>query len=406
MANEKITETLEFLTQIHTSWNNTEQRLALRTYPRRFLSYDYIGTNSSQSQYLRALLYARQTEQIEIPLWHAGCPLPESTYLGQTQVNLKPAYLWPYRGCRGAILWFNDQIGGDRYVLQQLLGDGTLKLNEQIESVYLRARTTVYPVAYAVLQQEDQYSLYSSEAMSMQFNLELMTNESTMPIPEALDEFHEEAWQTKNPWQDALPDQYLGVELFRIGPSWTGDIAASFARNANKLDNQSGVSQYDLKGPYTSETKEIEYLGFSRSEVYNLQRFFCRCKGRLKSFYAPTWLSDMVLAEDATAGQGYLLVEWSMFWKYYAGLTRRRTIVLFMKNQTTLILTIAGFTTSDDGELGKVVLDNNLKRMVRKADVAMISFLCRYRHDSDSMTTNYDAVDLASTTFSLAEVNA
>lgn len=406
MANDgKITETLEFLTQIHASWDNTEQRMSLRKYPRRFMSYDYIGMNATQSQYLRALLYSRQTEQIEIPLWHAACPLPEETYIGQAQINLTPGNLWPYRGCRSAIFWFNDQIGGDPYILQQLLGDGTLKLNEQIDVVYPAKRTTVCPVAYAVLQQEDKYSLYNSVNMSMQFNLELMSNEVIMPIPTALDAFHDEPWQTKNPWQIALPDQYLGVELFKIAPAWA-DITANFIRNANKLDNQSGMVRYDLKSIDTSETKEIEYIGASRSEIYNLQRFFCRCKGRFKSFYAPTWLSDMVLTEDASAGQGFLIVEWPMFWKYYAGLMRRRTIVVFMKNYTTLILSIAGFTTDDTGERGKVILDSKLKMTIQKNDVAMISFLCRYRHDSDTMTIDYETVEIASTAFTFVEVNA
>ncbi len=402
----KISETLEFLTQIHTSWNNTEQRMALRKYPRRYVSYEYIGVNSWQSQYLRALLYSRQTEQIEIPLWHAASALPEKTYIGQTEIPLKPGNIWPYRGCRGVILWCNDEAGGDHYALQQLLGDGTLKLGEQIDTIYPPKRTMVCPVAYAILQQEDKYDLYNSINTSMQLNLELMTNEIMMPIPASLDEYHDEPWQTKNPWQAALPAFHMGVEIFPIAPAWANDISAKFSRNANRLDNQSGVVKYDLKSIDTSETKEIEYIATSRSEIYNLQRFFCRCKGRLKSFYAPTWLSDMSLVADAEAGQNFLLVEWSLFWKYYSSLSRRKTIVVFLKDVTTLILPIAGFTTDDTGEHGKVILDSHLRVPLRQKDVAMISFLCRYRHDSDTMITNYETVEIASTAFRFTEVNA
>jgi hypothetical protein len=35
----------------------------------------------------------------------------------------------------------------------------------------------------------------------------------------------------------------------------------------------------------------------------------------------------------------------------------------------------------------------------------MISFLCLYRFDTDTMTTNYDTVEVASTTLSFAEVD-
>ena len=406
MADTKISETLEFLTQIHTAWVNTEQRMALRKYPRRYVSYEYIGMKPSQSQYLRALLYSKQTEQIEIPLWHAGCELPEQTFIGQSEIRLQTDKIWPYRGCRKAIFWYDDQRGGDPYILQSLLGDGTLKLGEQMGKIYPARRTTVFPVAYAILQQEDKYNLYTSAHMSMQLNLELMTNEVMVPIPASLDEYHDVPWQTKSPWQTALPTLYMGTEVFPIAPAWNGNIAANFTRNANKLDNQTGMIRYDLKSMDTSETKEIEYIGLSRSEVHNLQRFFCRCKGQCKSFYAPTWLSDMVLAADAPAGQNYLLVEFPLFWKYYGSLARRKTIVVFLNNYTTKILSIGGFTTNDTGEMGKVLLDSPLQTAIRKNSVAMISFLCRYRHDSDTMITNYETVGIASTAFTFAEVNA
>ncbi|HMM22690.1 MAG TPA: hypothetical protein PKA10_18380 [Selenomonadales bacterium] len=400
----QITETLEFLTQIHTSWNNTEQRMALRKFPRRYLSYEYIGVESWQSQYLRALLYNKQTEQIEIPLWHAASPLPDTTYPGQTQIKLSTDKLWGYRGCRNIILWFSDKRGGDTYAVQALLGDGTVKLGEQIQSIYPGATTTICPVSYAVLQPEDQYAIYDSAHMSMQINLELLTDFTLTPIPASLDEFHFEPWKTKNPWQEALPATYLGAEVFGIAPAWADDLSGRFARSANKLDNQAGVVKYDLKSLNTSESREIDYLSLSRSEINNLQRFFCRCKGRLKSFWAPTWLADMVLTANAEKGQNYLLVEWPLFWKYYRNLARRKTIVVFLNNQTARILTIAGFTTDDAGN-GKLILERPLPEGFRKEAVAMISFLCRYRFDSDTMTTDYETVDVAFTSFSFAEVD-
>lgn len=400
----QITEQLEFKTQIHNSWNNTEQRMALRKYPRRYISYEYVGVHSWQSQYLRALLYNKQTEQIEIPLWHAAGKLPAETFLGQTDIALGIDKLWAYRGCPNITLWKNDMVGGERYALQQLLGDGTIKLGEQLFSLWARG-TIVCPVTYGILQQEDKYELYSSASASMQINVEVMSDYLRMPLPVALDETHYEPWQSKNPWQDALPGQYMGVDLFGIGPAWSDNISASFSRNANKLDNDSGVVKYDLKSVYTSESREIDYVALSRSEINNLQRFFCRCKGRLKSFWAPTWLSDMVLAATAEQGQSYLLVEWPLFWRYYRNLARRKTVVVFLRNGSIVILPIAGFTVDDTGNYGKVILETPLKFQLRKDAVAMISFLCRYRFDTDVMTTNYETTDVASTSFSFAEVN-
>ena len=61
---DKIVEKLEYKTQIHTAWDGTEQRMALRSEPRRFVSYDYIGNETWQSQYLRMLTFGQQTISI------------------------------------------------------------------------------------------------------------------------------------------------------------------------------------------------------------------------------------------------------------------------------------------------------------------------------------------------------
>ncbi len=400
----KISERLEYLTQIHKSWDNTEQRAALRTSPRRFISYDYIGTKGSQSQYLRALAYSKQTEKIEIPLWHANCQLDEILFKGQTNIKAGKDKIWPYRGMSGLLLWSSDELGGDRYPLKYILGDGTV-ISGNIFARDYPPGTIVCPVGWGVLQQESAYDTYSSMATSLQLNLELLPDYSITPVPDALDEYHYETFKTEDPWAKVLPTTYNSVELFTIPPSWTKDLSAKFTRNVNRMDNQSGVFKYDLKSLNPTETREIEYVAISRSEINNLQRFFCRCKGRLKSFYAPTWLSDMALQEDAPPGQNYLIVDWPLLWKYYANMNRRKTIVIFQRDYTATILKVAGYTTDDSGNYGKIFLDNQLTKAINKAEVLLISFLVRYRLDTDSMLVDYDTTDAGTTSLSFMEVN-
>ncbi|WP_371374359.1 hypothetical protein [Sporomusa aerivorans] len=405
MATE-ISEALAFKTQIHKAWDATEQRMALRTYPRRSLAYDYYGMNGAQSQYLRALSYAKQNQKIEIPLWHAGCRMTESAYENFSHVSVDTVSLWQFRGCSGIMFWRNDKTGGDRYFLKALYADGSLKLTEILEQDYPKATTMIYPTAYGYLKPEDKYSVYASHLTTMQLNVELLDDYSLTSLPTAFNEDNYEAWNCKTPFQDAIPASYLGVDIFPLAPSWTGDLSANFTRNANLLDNETGLVKYDLKSVYASENKEIDYVLTSRSEINNFQRFFTRCKGRLKSFYAPSWLSDMTLAETASSGQLYLLVEWPLYWKYYASLSRRKLIIVFLRSGSVKIFPVAGYATDSTGEYGKVYLETALTSPLRKSDVVMISFLCRYRFDSDTLTTDYDTTGIATVTTSFAEVNA
>jgi hypothetical protein len=402
---DTIIETLEFKTQIHTSWDGNEQRMALRNYPRRAVAYDYQGMTPAQSQYLRALTYAKQTEKIEIPLWHAGCPLNENAYTNFAKLKVGITDLWQFRGCEGVLFWKGDEAGGDRYFLETINADGYLKLSELLEKDYSMSGTVVYPVSYGSLKSEDDYTIQTSCYASMSLNFDLMPDYPIYPMPTTLNEDNFEPWEITTPYQIAIPSVYLGVPIFPIMPTWDDDITAKFTRNANKLDNDSGILEYDLKSLYSSETKDLDYILSSKSEINNFQRFFTHCKGMLKSFYAPTWLDDMTLTESAPIGQSYLMVSWPMFYKYYASMTRRKTIIVFMKSGNIKILPVAGYSTDTTGNFGKVYLDSPLTTNLLFKDIAMISFFCRYRFGSDILTTNYETTEIAKVTVPLVEVN-
>ena len=407
MADETtIIETLTFKTQIHKAWDGTEQRAAIRTYPRRSVSYDYYGMKPEQSQYLRALLYNKQNEKIEFPLWHAATRMTDIAYINNSHIMINPTDMWPFRGCSGLSFWTNDDKGGDRYFLESLYADGTLKLSEILEKSYPLQPTIIYPVCYGYLQKEDKYSLYNASLMTMQINFELLDDFSLTGLPAALNENNFETWTYKTPYQAALPATYLGYNVFPLAPSWTDDLSASFERNVNELDNDSGLVKFDLKSSDTSETKEIQFNLTSRSEIHNFQRFFVRCRGRLKAFYAPTWLNDLTLAGSAAKGSSYFLVKWTLFWKYYADINRRNKAIVFFKNGTAKILNIAGYATADGGAYGKVYVETPLTVALTPATVQMISFFCLYRFDSDTLTTEYETTGIATVATSFAEVNA
>lgn len=403
MADAQLSETLEFLTQIHRSWDGTEQRASLRPVPRRYLSYEYIGTKTWHSQYLRALTYSQQTQLLQFPLWHAAATLTTDAYAGSSVLAVQPNKLWGYRGCSGVMLWQNDSLGGEIFRLIGLTSDGTLAIGKELTENWYRGQATICPVGWGVLQQEDKYVNVHSTLTTMQINVELIIDQEAPLFPTVMDEYHAESFEL--PWGRGIPAQYQGAEVFMTPPPWTDDITASFFRNANRLDNKSGTFRYDLKSIDPSETKTITYVATSRAEINNFQRFFYRVRGRLRSFWAPTWLSDLELAEDAPPGRNYLLVKWPLYWKYYAQGQRRKTLVAFRRDGTARIIKIAGYSTDISGELGKVYLDEQLKLPILRKDILMLSYLCRYRLDSDTLVTEYETTDVANMTLSMTEVS-
>lgn len=403
MAETQLSETLEFLTQIHRSWDGTEQRGALRPVPRRYLSYEYIGTRTWQSQYLRALTYSQQTQLIQFPLWHATAALTTDAYAGNSVLKTHPNKLWSYRESSGLMLWRNDSVGGEVFHLNGLASDGSLSIGKELTENWRRGQAIICPVGWGILQQEDKYVNVHSMLTTMQINVELVMDPKAPLFPTAFDAYHNEHFAL--PWGRGFPSVYQGAEVFMIPPPWIDDITASFSRNANRLDNQTGSFRYDLKSTDPSETKAIDYVTTCREEINNLQRFFYRVKGRQKSFWAPTWLSDLELVEDAPVGRNYLMLKWPLYWKYYALGQRRKTLIAFMRDGTARLIKIAGYSTDLSGDLGKVHLDEALKVPLLQKDVLMLSYLCRYRLDSDTLITEYETTDVANMTLSMTEVS-
>lgn len=405
MANDelKISETLEFITQIHKAWDGTEQRASVRYRPRRSISYDYIGTSSWESQYLRSLAYAQQTQLFQIPLWHAIDVTDKDVYRSQATIPLNPRNLWQYRGCSGLILWVDDGYGGDYYSLKTITGEGKLGLGKQLKKNW-PAGGHVCPVAWGVLSNTSKITNITSDATSMNLSVEIMKESIAPQFPAAYDEFNDEPVEVVF-GKNLFGTQYLSQELFLTPPSWFSDVSGDFTRNAFRLDNESGFFRYDLRSQEPKEIRTVEYVAGCMEEISNLQRFFTRCRGKLHSFWSPTWVQDIDLVEPVSAGQAYMIAKYPYYWKYYATGERRKKIIVFYRDGTAEILTILTYTVTDDGQYSKIYLQEGPSRVLNENSVAMISYLCKYRHDSDSLTMDYESAEAATTSFTYAEVS-
>lgn len=398
---EKITEHIEFLTQIHTAWDGAEQRVALRGNPRRFVSYEYVGVNTRQSQYLRALTSGTQTQLLQFPLWHANTVLEKIVYDRQSIVPLKKEDAWNYRDCASVLLWENDEEGGEFFDVKNVTADGVLHLKKQVSSDWRAFQTIAVPVFWGVMRQEDQYANLTSKLTSMTINVEFINRGTTIELPAAAGPV--DSSRPVFPASKNASAEYLGRELFMAPPSWEEDIGCGYSRNANRLDNQTGVVRYDLKSNDTAESRSVMYRTANREEIHFLQRFFYRNKGRFKAFYAPTWVNDVELAEDASEGNA-LIAKFPFYWKYYELNKRRRRLIVFFKDGTIEILQIAGFSLDDTRKRGKIFLDMPIRRAMVRRQIRMISFLCLYRLADDSLTTEYETTGIASIRLEFAEV--
>lgn len=407
MANENIVERFEFKTQIHTAYDGTEQRAALREEPRRFFSFNYISVDTWQSQYLRMLIISRQNNTFKIPAWHRLHTIQEDINRGDYYYQADKRYLWTYRDISGVFFSYGDKIngGGSYYDIVNVSASGAIKL-KKFSAAARKKGDFVCPVFTAVIQDSNDLNALFSNDTNLTMNFEIVPQDYGMTLPPSYDYMTYRDDDTFILDNIKLPDQYNGLEVFKLWPPWSREIDMTYEKNVVKLDNETGSFYYDMKSHLIAENREIEYITLDVEETNNLQRFFFRCKGCLVPFYAPTWLHDITLDKDKPSSESFLSTQLTDFYRYYSDLPTRKNLIVFLNNGKTITSSIVGFSTYIDSKNikhGKILLGDNIGDL-RINDVRMISFLCKYRLASDILEIAYDTTGIGSAKIALKEV--
>lgn len=403
MAEQRIQETIEYLTQILTGWDGTEQRMALRTEPRRKVSFRYTGMTAKQSTFLRSLSNCLVTNKIEMYMWQHARLLPHDATAGeQALVQLDARDMWGYRDCSGFMI--TKAFGeSEKHELVSIDATGLLTASDKFTIGYEAGSVTVVPMFYGILDQEDSYTDASSNVADMCINVEVMPSAADVAIPQYVNEYNYP--KLSFPESTNADKKYKEHELFLMPPSWAQELSTSYSKNVNRLDNETGYFRVDVKSKTTTMTRSYNYVTTSKDQIQFLERFFYRCRGQWKSFYMPTWTNDIQLKVDARKGAKELYGRFQYYYNFFDGNKRRRTIIIFFYDGTIDIIELAGFALSDNHDRCKIFLKSNLTRALKRNDIRMISFLCLVRHNSDTMTIDYETHESASVTFEVTEVD-
>lgn len=405
-SEEQIVEKIAFKTDILSSYDSSEQRIALRSRPRRYLSFRYDASETWQAHYLRMATSAQQNKVVYTPLWHCACILTEDVEKGGYYFKIEKERLWAFRECNACYFYYGDMLdgSGSYFEIEAYNNDGTVKLKKPVKSRKPKG-TCVLPILPMILQPEDSMISRFSNDSGMTLNFEILPVTDYPKIPDVYLEGNKSFYDADRPAYQ-IADTYNGFDVLRYEPTWSSDIEFGHDKNVNKLDNDTGTFLYYLKSGNISEHRSIEYITPNIVETYNLQRFFYRCRGQLVPFYAPTWLNDFNVDKDIKLTDGYISVEFNQYYLYYSGNSNRKQLIIFKTDYTTVILNIVGYSNYED-ETGKKhgkLLVSGLNGNIQIKDILMVSFFCKYRLTTDELEIKYDTTEVSTVTLPMKEI--
>ena len=419
MADTKITETYEYNTSIITSYDGKEQRLKTRQYPRRRFSFDYDAMDVFQAQWIRALLRQKQNRTQYIPLWFNVTPVVEDV-LGGKIIKVPINLLYNFENCDYVELFYEDDpLGRSKNMVRKVrhyrIDDennvGVIELKDPVSKGFRAGTTFVYPLINTCTQPSSDVNYVFARGTHTVLNFEEVNAVGKVSLPAKVLPYE---GTSENFNMFNLPQTFNDREVFLFTPTWEGDESANLKidKNVNKLDNNTGIFQYDLKSNYYYDTQTWDINLLDKSMIFDMKRFFRNVSGRYKAFYCPTWVNDIEPYEDIVGGQNYIITEFNGMYDYYEAVSRKKYIVILTRDFQTKIYKIFGYTTDTRHHptygkirVGKILLSENVSETIPLDNIMMISYLNLVRFDSDEIQFNYETDCVATTTVSFKEVD-
>lgn len=317
-----VSETREYLTNIMTSYDQTEQRAALRSKPRCTLSYTALlhGADASLFDWI---VTAGQAQVLLVPYWPLLNTLAAPAANGDTTIQLAnnlPSWVVP--GERLVLL------GGskDSQAVEVLSVAGkTITLNTPVPGNW-GAGAAIYPTWECRLPDSVPFKRHTTTVSEVALTLTRQVTGDAVPVA-------------------SLPADmtYNSTEVLTRDINWRAGQDVDMAWVTQLMDGQVGRTSYEVLAAQQQRTSGGTILVRDTAEMDWWWSFFDRHKGRRGVFYAPTRSRDLPLIQSPTPAVSPFAVAGTRFYSLaQPGTTMLTHIMVKLKDQTCQLYEITG----------------------------------------------------------------
>jgi hypothetical protein len=369
-----LEESLAWKTDVLIAHDRTEQRIQLRTLPRRAWDYRYLLSGAARRKF-ETWLSLRKTRYLFSPVWRDEERTTAPIVAGQSTVAVDTRYL-DFAVHR----WVAVYDGWNHMEIRTVTGVGIDYV--AVDAPFTEdwpAVTTIAPCRYGVCLEQRQVTRFTEEVGEYRLRFEAM-NESAMPAMES-------------------PELYLSVPLCPAAPSWVNP-EESWDNKWIRLDNDTGLIEYDIQSIEPVLRREANFLVIGRPAIDQMLRFLFYCSGRLAPFWVAANDRAFELALPAAEGATAIVIA-SIDYEYnLAGSPARSHIELITTEGVIIRRRIMATATLPDGS-EQLTLDAPLPGAVSAATLNRCAWLEQCRLDTDTIDLHWVAPGCLELTLSM-----
>lgn len=374
-------ETLRFLTEVIDTIDGGEQRIALRKRPRQ--EYDCtFRLEGPDRQALENLLFEWQGRAVGFPVWTDSALLTAAVSIGATTLNVDTTEYSDFR-VGSLLIVFKDRVIYDASRVTAI-NKKSLVIETPLENAYL-AGTEVMPVRTAFASRLARGSRQPVAMQDLSINFRVVDNDVDLASAAAF-------------------SSLLGKVLFDSGNIISSDLEQLHDRRLYIQDGETGVFDQDSLWDRTKVASAKGFTCHNRQQLWQMRQVLHYLRGRLKSFYLPTFYDELTPTANLTSGSSSLTITNVGYTNF---VQNRRGKLRVVKTDGTVILRNVTSSAVVDDFTEQITVDAPWPSTITVAQVKRIEYIQLVRSSADGIQIRHrTGTGFAAVRFPVIEVLA
>lgn len=364
-----VLERLEWLTDVLLAFDGSEQRIALREYPRRVFEYA-CGFSDRDRREAENLLYGWQALPFAIPVWTDSEPLAATLSAGAASIPADTSTR-DYVAGGQALLIASAQDW--EVVSIAAVNASSLDLNGVTVSTRPANSTLLMPLQTAELDDAQSLARFTGADSSARLRWNCLDSRASAAASEST---------------------YRSMPVQLLRPNWARDLEQEFVRKLEDLDFATGTRFRDDEAGGPVLMQSHLWTLTTRAEIAAFRAWCYARQGRLSHYWQPSWAQDLRVLSNIADTDTTVDVEFSGYTARVAQDVGRRDVRIQTTAGDIYYRRITGSAVID-ADTERLTLDSALGASVAVSEVALVSFMHLLRLNTDAVELNWFARDSA-----------
>ncbi len=364
---QPMLEQLGWLTDVMPSYGGTEQRVELRSFPRRELSYE-ITPHQLDQQRMASILFDWQARVFALPIWMDVGFTQVDVAVDDLVVAVNTDDLDYHPG--GLAVIYSDS-GSFETVEIDSLTSIALTLKRPLQNAW-PANTRIYPARTARMQPKQRVNGLTPSLADGVFTFLIIDNDNVTAVESAT--------------------LYRALPVLELRPKAQRGTGADYQRMLSVTDYDVGIQTVDDASGKPIIIRDYYWVEKGRSAIAALRAWLFARKGRLSPIWIPTWRMDMTLVADVVANALSIDIAPMGYTRFLTNAINRRDIRVQLTDGSVFYRRITA--AADNNTYETLTINADFGVLIAPADIVMISFVELHRLNSDAIEFSWPTINL------------